>query len=116
GVAGAMREALETFALLLSPLAPHLAAEMWHRLGKTEELQYHPWPKWDDALTVDDLVTYAIQVNGKLRGEMQIALTASDDEIKAAAQEVEKVKPHVAGKSIKKAVVVKGRLVNFVVA
>jgi leucyl-tRNA synthetase len=114
--AGAVREALESFALLLSPLAPHLAAEMWSRLGRTEELQTYSWPTWDESLTIDDLVTYAVQVNGKLRGEMQVALTASEDEIKAAALALDKVKAQTEGKSIKKAVVVKGRLVNFVVA
>jgi leucyl-tRNA synthetase len=113
--AGALREAFETFALLISPLAPHLAAEMWFRLGRTEELQFFPWPTWNDALTVDDMVTYAVQVNGKLRGEVPMALTATDEEVKDAAKQIEKVKQYLDGKSIKKAVVVKGRLVNFVV-
>ncbi len=115
GTAGAIREALESFALLLSPLAPHLAAELWSRLGRAEELQFHPWPAWDEKLTVDDLVTYAVQVNGKLRGEMQVAATASEDEIKSAAGAAEKVALHLTGKTIRKTVVVKGRLVNFVV-
>ncbi len=112
---GALREALETFALLLSPLAPHLAAEIWSRLGHKEELQTYSWPSYDEALTVDDLVVYAVQVNGKLRGEVQVSASASEDEVKAAAQKVEKVAPHLAGKTLRKAIVVKGRLVNFVV-
>jgi leucyl-tRNA synthetase len=113
--AAAIREAFETFALLASPFAPHLAAEMWSRLGRSEELQFHPWPVESEALTVDELVTYAVQVNGKLRGEVQVPAAADDDEIKRLARAADKVGAHLEGKSIRKEIVVKGRLVNFVV-
>ncbi len=113
--AGATREAYESFALMLSPLAPHLAAELWHLLGRTDELQFASWPTFDEALTVDDTVTYAVQVNGKLRGEVAVPAAASEDEIKALATSHEKVASQLEGKQIRKVVVVKGRLVNFVV-
>ncbi len=111
----ALREAYEAFALLLSPLAPHFAAELWEQLGRADEIQLHSWPAWDEALTVDELVTYAVQVNGKLRGEVQVPATADDEEIKATARQAERVAAHLGDKPVRKAIVIKGRLVNFVV-
>lgn len=115
GMLGALREALEAFSVLLSPLAPHLASELWQRLGRKEELTFVPWPVFDPELVVDDVVTYAVQVNGKLRGEVQVPAGAPQHEVEAAAKTVEKVQPHLEGKTIRKAIVVPGRLVNFVV-
>jgi len=111
----ALREAYEAFALLLSPLAPHLAAELWSRLGRTDELQLAPWPEHDAALVVDDEVTYAVQVNGKLRAELRVAVSMDDEALKAQALAQPKVAAQVEGKSVRKVVIVKGRLVNFVV-
>lgn len=113
-LAGALREAWATFALLMQPLAPHMACELWSRLGREEELGLQPLPAFDEALVQDEVVTYAVQVNGKLRGEVQVPADAADDAIKAAARAVEKVVPHLEGKTIRKEIVVKGRLVNFV--
>jgi leucyl-tRNA synthetase len=114
GTNGALREAYEAFALLASPLAPHLAAELWSGLGRTDELQFAAWPGFDEALVVDDQVTYAVQVNGKLRGEILVPAAASEDDIKSVAQAHEKVAAQLEGKTVRKVVVVKGRLVNFV--
>ena len=94
--------------------SPHLAAELWSGLGRTDELQTASWPSFDDGLVVDDQVTYAVQVNGKLRGEILVPAAASEDEIKAAAQAHDKVASQLEGKTVRKVVVVKGRLVNFV--
>lgn len=113
-LAGALREAWERFALLMQPLAPHLASELWSLLGRTEELLLEPLPAFDEALVQDDVVTYAVQVNGKLRGEVQISADADDEAVKAAASEHEKVQQHLEGKTVRKVIVVKGRLVNFV--
>lgn len=113
-LAGALREAWETFALLIQPLAPHLGAELWSELGRTEEILLMPLPEFDEALVVDDVVTYAVQVNGKLRGEVQVSADADDESIKALAQANEKVSAHLDGKTVRKAIVVRGRLVNFV--
>ncbi len=112
----AVAEAVRLLAAMLSPFAPHLAEEISEEYGATTSLQARRWPAYDPALTVDDVVTYAVQVNGKLRGEIQIATAAGEAEVRAAAESDEKVKPHLAGKQIKKLVFVKGRLVNFVVA
>jgi len=112
---GALREGFETFALLASPMAPHLAAELWSRLGRTEELGFQPLPAFDPALVADDVVTYAVQVNGRVRAELRVANSADAEAVKAEALALPKVQVHVAGKPIRKAIVVPGRLVNFVV-
>lgn len=112
---GALREALETLALLLSPLAPHLAAEIWSELGRKEELALFPWPEYEADLVVDDEVTFAVQVNGKLRGELLISAEASSEEVQEAARQLPRVAAHMEGKTLRKAVVVPRRLVNFVV-
>ncbi|GAC1337348.1 MAG: leucine--tRNA ligase [Myxococcales bacterium] len=121
GGQGAMREALEALAQLLSPFAPHLAEELWSALGHTargtdEELGLSPWPVADPALVAEDTVHIAVQVNGKLRGEVHLSATAPEDEVREAAAADPKVQPWLAGKTIKKVVVIPKRLVNFVVA
>jgi leucyl-tRNA synthetase len=117
----ALREALEVLAQLLSPFAPHLAEELWSLLGHAartpdEELGLSAWPSPDPALVAEDTVHIAIQVNGKLRGEMHISASAPEDEVREAAAGEPKVAPWLAGKTIKKVVVIPKRLVNFVVA
>ncbi|WP_373049381.1 leucine--tRNA ligase [Vulgatibacter sp.] len=112
----AMAEAVRLLAAMLSPIAPHLADEIAEAYGATASLQAQRWPHYDPALTVDDTVKYAVQVNGKLRGEVEVAIDAGEDEVKAAAEADEKVLPHLAGKQLRKFVFVKGRLCNFVVS
>jgi leucyl-tRNA synthetase len=117
----ALREALEVLVQLLSPFAPHLAEELWSLLGHAartpeEELGLSAWPSPDPALVAEDTVHIAIQVNGKLRGEMHISAAAPEDEVREAAAGEPKVAPWLAGKTIKKVVVIPKRLVNFVVA
>jgi leucyl-tRNA synthetase len=117
----ALREALEVLAQLLSPFAPHMAEELWSLLGHAartpdEELGLSAWPSPDPALVAEDTVHIAIQVNGKLRGEMQISAAAPEDEVREAAAGDPKVAAWLSGKTIKKVVVIPKRLVNFVVA
>jgi leucyl-tRNA synthetase len=109
------RALLEPFALLLAPFAPHLGEEIWARLGHTESLAYAPWPQWDEALTRDATVSYAVQVNGKLRGQLELAPDATEAEAVAAARDVENVARFLEGQVERKVVFVKGRMVNFVV-
>ncbi|MFN7131745.1 MAG: hypothetical protein ACK4N5_06665, partial [Myxococcales bacterium] len=80
-----------------------------------QSLQAQTWPKFEPALAAEDEITYAVQVNGKLRGEVKVAPDAAEDAVKAAAQSNETVAPHLAGKTIRKVVFVPKRLVNFVV-
>lgn len=110
------RETLEPLVLLLAPFAPHLAEELWSRLGHATTLAYAPWPTWDEALIQDSTVTYAVQVNGKLRGQVELAPDVGEAVAIAAAREVENVRRFLEGQVEKKVVFVKGRMVNFVVA
>ena len=115
----AVREALAALAALLAPFAPHLAEELWHELvGPTARdrfLAEEPWPSFDPALVAADVVTIAVQVNGKLRGEVQAAVSAGEAEVRALAEADERVKAHLDGKTVRKVVFVPKRLVNFVV-
>jgi leucyl-tRNA synthetase len=109
------KSVLEQFVLLLSPLAPHIAEELWSILGHTQTLAYEPWPKFDEALTLDALLELPVQVNGKLRGKILVPPDSENAAVLSAAKADEKVIPWLEGKQIVKEVVVPGRLVNFVV-
>ena len=114
----AFREALLALATLLGPFAPHAAEELWHEvMGPTARdrlVALEPWPPHDPRLVAADTVTIAVQVNGKLRGEVQVAAEAGEAEVRALAEKEERVKAHLAGKAIRKVVFVPGRLLNFV--
>nr|HEX4318202.1 leucine--tRNA ligase [Kofleriaceae bacterium] len=105
----------EMFVKLLSPFAPHVAEEMWSRLGHTATIAYEPWPAWDEAKLVRDTMAIAVQVSGKLRGEIHVPSDAIEATIVAAAKADDKVAPFLAGKTIKREIYVKGKLVNLVV-
>jgi leucyl-tRNA synthetase len=110
------REALRAITLLISPFAPHLGEELWRLQGHAESLAREPWPTWDEALCVDDVVEMAVQVNGKVRGRVTLSRTATEDEARAAAVAAEGVSAHVAGKQIKKMVYVPGKIINLIVS
>ncbi|WP_297700262.1 leucine--tRNA ligase [Mycobacterium sp.] len=109
------RAAVEPLVLMLAPLAPHLAEELWLRLGHTTSLAHGPFPVADPAYLVDDTVEYPVQVNGKVRGRVVVAADADQDTLKAAALADEKVQAFLAGAHPRKVIVVPGRLVNLVV-
>ncbi len=109
------REAAEKLVLMLSPFAPHIAEELWSRLGHDGTLAHEPWPTFDEALCIDDVIEMPVQVNGKVRGHVKLDRTATQDAAVAAAVAVEGVKAFVEGKSIKKVVFVSGRILNLVV-
>jgi len=115
----AVREALLAMAMLLAPFAPHVAEELWHEvMGPTATdrlLAEEPWPEFDAALIMADTVTIAVQVNGKLRGEVRLPAAATEAEVRAAAEAEEKVKGYLQGRAVKKVVYVRGRLINYVV-
>src|SRR5437763_561194 len=116
GDPSSLRESLEVLVQLLAPFAPHIANELWPELGRSEELSTLHWPEADPSLVVDDAYQIAVQVNGKLRGEVQVAATAGEAEIRDTAARDPKVAGWLHGKTIKKVVVIPKRLVNFVVA
>ncbi len=110
------RAILEAFVLALSPFAPHLAEELWEKLGHSASLAYEPWPAFDPAFLVSDTMEIPVQVNGKLRGKVVIAAGAAQDAVLAAAQADANVQSHLAGKAIRKVIYVPNRLLNLVVA
>ncbi|WP_198967701.1 leucine--tRNA ligase [Mycobacterium shottsii] len=109
------RAAIEPLVLMVAPLAPHMAEELWQRLGHTTSLAHGPFPAADPAYLIDDTVEYPVQVNGKVRGRVVVAADADDDAVKAAALADEKVQAFLAGASPRKVILVAGRLVNLVV-
>jgi leucyl-tRNA synthetase len=113
---GVPREAARQLTLLVSPFAPHLGEELWQRLGSATSLAHEPWPTFDPALVKDDVVEIGVQVNGKLRGVVQLAVNADEATARAAAFDDAKVKPFVEGKTVKKLVYVAGKIINVIVA
>jgi leucyl-tRNA synthetase len=109
------RSAMETFALLLAPLAPHTAEELWQVLGHDHTLAYEPWPTYDPALLKDAEIEVPVQINGKLRGRVVVPAGAEGPAIEATARRDERIATLLEGKMIRKVVVVPGKLVNFVV-
>ncbi|WP_330233612.1 leucine--tRNA ligase [Nocardia sp. NBC_00508] len=111
---GAPRSVVEPMVLMLAPLAPHIAEELWARLGHTESLAHGPFPVADPALLVQESVEYPIQVNGKVRSRIQVAADADNAAIEAAALADEKITALLNGAAPRKLIVVPGRLVNIV--
>jgi leucyl-tRNA synthetase len=110
----AWKQALEALVACVAPFAPHIADELWQQLGHETSVQVDSWPVFNEEYIVTDTVTIAVQVNGKLRGEVQVAAGASEDDVVAAAKANEKVANYLTG-DIKKQIYVPGKLVNFVV-
>jgi leucyl-tRNA synthetase len=110
------RTLVEGTILALAPFAPHLAEELWQRLGHADTLAYEPWPTYDPALVRDETVTVAVQVNGKLRTTIEVPADADQASTLAVARAHEKIQAYLHGKTVRREVVIPGRLVNLVVA
>ena len=108
-------ESLKVFLRLLAPYAPHIAQELWHRLGETGFIAHEQWPTHDEAVLESTTVTIIAQVNGKLRNRLQLPADATDKEIEAAALADERVQRFIEEKPIRKTIVVPNRLINIVV-
>lgn len=109
-------ELWEPFVLLLAPYAPHIAEELWERIGHSESLAFHPWPEFDPELVVDEVVELVVQVNGKVRAKLEVEAGLPEDELVAAAREHERIQQLLSGKTLARSVVVPDKLVNFVLA
>ena len=109
------RAIMEPFVLLLAPFAPHMCEELWQKLGHADTLAYEPWPEFDDALTVENSVTIAVQVNGKLRGTLELPRGVEKDAAHEAAKADEKIARYLEGE-VRKVIFVPNKLLNFVVA
>ena len=109
------KSAMETFVLLLSPMAPHLGEELWEVLGHRETLAYHPWPSFEPALLKDEEVEIPVQINGKVRSRLVVPADADGEAIERAARADERIAALLEGRAVKKVIAVPGKLVNFVV-
>ncbi|AGE27551.1 leucyl-tRNA ligase [Pseudomonas poae RE*1-1-14] len=109
-----IQEGLETVTLLLAPITPHISHELWSRLGHSEAVIDARWPVQDDSALVQDTLQLVIQVNGKLRGQIDMPASASREEVEAAARVNENVLRFTEGLTIRKVIVVPGKLVNIV--
>jgi leucyl-tRNA synthetase len=112
---GATRADLITLVKLVGPFAPHVADEAWEKLGEKGFLIQSEWPTFDPALTIDAVVTLAIQVNGKMRGNVEVPRDAAEEDVRKQALAVPNVAKHIEGKNVRKVIVVPGRVVNIVV-
>ncbi len=108
------KEVLEIYTLMLAPICPHIAEELWAKLGKPYSVHTQSWPKVDEAVTVEDEITLIIQVNGKLRDRITVPADISREDAQAAALASEAVLKVLEGKAPRQVVVVPGRLVNIV--
>ena len=109
------RAGAEAFVRLLAPFAPHLAEELWSRLGQEGFVSLAPWPAADERLLASDTLSIVVQVNGKKRDDVVVPASADEAAVRAAALGSERVRAILAGREPKKVVVVPGRLVNVVV-
>jgi len=109
------KEYAEGFIKLLNPIAPFMTEEIWQILGYNETISYEKWPEYDESKTVEDSVEIGVQVNGKLRGSIEVSNDTTEDDMVSLALDNENVKRHTEGKEIIKTIVIKKRIVNIVV-
>ena len=110
-----MGEACEALVRMLSPFAPHTCEELWEALGHVDGLNRATWPAYDVEVAKADEIVVPVQVNGKVRGRLTVAADTSETELERLALSDAGVRPHIDGRTVKKVVVAKGRLVSIVV-
>ena len=111
---GHWTEAVEKLLLLIAPMAPHMAEELWEWAGRACSVHAQSWPAWDPALAADEVFTLVVQVNGRLRDRIELPVSVTEEEAKASALESDRVAPHVAGKETARVIYVPNKLVNIV--
>jgi leucyl-tRNA synthetase len=111
----AVAEAIDKLLLLTAPVAPHIAEELWSRLGKPYSIHTQPWPEYDPEIARAEEITLVVQVNGKVRDRIQVPADISEEQARAAALASQAVVRLLAGKAPRQVIVVPGRLVNVVV-
>ena len=109
------KETVETFLILIAPFAPHFAEELWQRTGRPPSIFFQRWPVWDEAYTTFDTVTVAVQINGKLRGTIEVRAEAPEESVLEAATKDPAITRFLDGRQIRKKVYVKNRILNLVV-
>jgi leucyl-tRNA synthetase len=105
---------MEGFVKLLSPVCPHIAEELWEKLGHNNTIAYESWPAYDEAKLVEDEVEIVVQVNGKVRAKLNVPADASKEQLEQIAMEDAKIKEQIEGKTVRKVIAVPGKLVNIV--
>jgi len=109
------RDCVKNFLLVLAPIAPHFSEELWEHTGHAYSIHQQPFPKWDDALAMEDTVTLVVQVNGKVRDRIEVPADIGQEAAQELALASPKVRPYTEGKTVNKAIYVPGKLVNVVV-
>ncbi|MBT2582568.1 leucine--tRNA ligase [Planococcus sp. ISL-109] len=109
------KEYIEGFVKMLSPIAPHIAEELWNKLGHSETVTYEAWPTFDESKLIDDEIEIVIQVNGKVRSKLVVAKDSTKEQLEAAALNDEHVQKAAEGKQVRKVIAIPGKLVNIVV-
>jgi leucyl-tRNA synthetase len=109
-----LRLAVETAVILISPMVPHIADEMWYALGHERSVVQEPWPEWDEEAVSEDMQLIVVQVNGRLRNRIYVSPSASDEDVKKAALSDERIKAFIGDQPVRKVVVVPGKLANVV--
>ncbi|KML32155.1 leucine--tRNA ligase [Rossellomorea marisflavi] len=108
------REYVEGFVKLLSPIAPHMAEELWSKLGHEETISYEAWPTFDESKLIDNEVEIVLQVNGKVRAKVMIPTDMNKEDLEQLAKNHEEIKAQIEGKTVRKVIAVPGKLVNIV--
>lgn len=115
GVSSALEEGVRTLLLLLAPIAPHIADQLWTEVGDGESIHRHSWPEWDEELAAEEVFTLVIQVNGKVRDKVEVPVTISEEEATELALSRERIQRWLEGKRPAKTIYVPGRLVSIVI-
>lgn len=111
----AWNEAIKILLLLMAPVAPHIAEELWERLGYSYSIHQQPWPQADEELAAEDTIDVVLQVNGKVRDKVTVPADADEDTLRNAALNSERIQSFTDGRTIRKVIIVPGKLVNVVV-
>jgi leucyl-tRNA synthetase len=111
-----MRQAINTVVLMLSPIVPHITQSLWQQLGHDSLIAEQAWPRYDESALQRDSIELVVQVNGKLRSKINVPADADNDAIENIALKDEKIQLNIQDKTVRKVIVVPGRLVNLVVA
>ncbi len=109
------QEVLDSIVLMLAPIIPHLCHQLWQELGHDSMILDHQWPQHDESALLQDTIEMVVQVNGKVRGKIEVSTDADKSSCELAAQNNDKVKKFIDGKEIRKVIVVPKKLINIVV-
>ena len=111
-----MKEGVEKLIILLSPFVPHMAEELWSKLSEKGSLIDHEWPQYNEDAAAEEIITVVLQVNGKVRGRLEAPADIGKEEMQKLALDNERIQSWIENKTVRKVVVVPGKLVNVVVS